>query len=492
MSTPAPNITFDLIEHARTQPTAPALIRAGKDVSYRELDTMVWRVAQYLHDEGVRAGQVVALTFQSEFFLALSLLALTRLGATTFTVRKSATAYEIDRWFAAVKPSFMLVDTANSAVNGLRALDFNPTRMNAIKQVKFSMLSERPVAMLAVHAGSGSTGHPKLIPITHEQMRHRLRLRQSSGMLAPADRVYKPSSLEFTSSQTQLLQTLHEGAAYCLNELGTARFEDQLTAYKPNVLSLSVFHAESWLNSAVKPLLPKTLKQIRLGASSVSMPLRQRIREMLCENLWIGYGTNETGLISVARPPTVFNEPGTVGKPLQGVSVSIINGIGEPMPRGQIGDIKVSTPGCISHYLAVPTQEASDQTTCPFLDNTFYPGDVGYLTESGELIHLGRSDWMMIYNGINIYPAEIEMCLSLHAAVRSVVAFPLPSDVSQDVPVCAVEMAEPTVSAKELRAFAMKHLGFKAPREVFIVNHIPRTSTGKVIREELFKLIRQA
>lgn len=490
MTAPARNITFDLIEHARTRPEATALIRHGQDIGYGELDAMVWRVAQYLHDQGVRSGQVVALTFQSEFFLALSLLALIRLGATTLTIRKSATPYEINQWVSVAHPSFTLSDVAGLLHGSHPTIAFNTAHMNAITHVNFKILCAHPEALLAIHLGSGSTGRAKLIPQTHAHMQARFELGNTTTTLSAESRTLCMSSLEFTGIQSRFLHAIHLGASHFVNDCPKELpFQEVLARNRINTLRLSVFHTELLLRNQLEKRTPQFsgIKTVSIGGSIISASIRDQIRTHICENLHVTYGTNEFGPISIATPAAVFDVEATVGRPLHGVTLEIVDEADQIVPIGQSGHVRVKSPASSERYFDDP-----EQTLRVFKNGWFYPGDMGKMTPNGELIHLGRSDQMMIYNGINIFPAEIETCMLDHPDVNDVVAFPMQHEVHQQVPVCAVALHSGVgagLPPEALIDFARSRLGFKAPKLVFIVNHIPRTDMGKLIRPELFSQI---
>ncbi|MEN9316130.1 MAG: hypothetical protein RIS35_2523 [Pseudomonadota bacterium] len=142
----------------------------------------------------------------------------------------------------------------------------------------------------------------------------------------------------------------------------------------------------------------------------------------------------------------------------------------------------------IDGYLGDP-----EATARQFRGGWFYPMDLGRLEPDGQLVFCGRADDMMIVNGINLYPAEVERCLMSHPAVRDCVAFPVPHPVHQDVPVCAV-VVDPMIhtTAGELRDHVCRRIGAYALGSVLILDRIPRNAQGKPVRAELLALHRQA
>ena len=120
----------------------------------------------------------------------------------------------------------------------------------------------------------------------------------------------------------------------------------------------------------------------------------------------------------------------------------------------------------------------------------FYPGDVGKLNAEGHLILLGRSDHMMIFNGVNIYPAEIERVMADHPSVTDAAVVPFKHEIHQDVPVCAVTLhpSHQTTEA-ELLEYGQKRLGTRSAKFVFVVEEVPRNHLGKLIRSDMAEIL---
>src|SRR5690606_8869924 len=124
------------------------------------------------------------------------------------------------------------------------------------------------------------------------------------------------------------------------------------------------------------------------------------------------------------------------------------------------GEIRVRGPGVVKGYPDDP-----DETVRLFRDGWFHPRDRGHMTTDGQLVHGGRVDEMMIVDGINLHPAEVDHVLAAHPAVREVACLPVVSRIHQQVPVCAVVLhAGHTTTAAELLDHAFDALGPRAPR----------------------------
>ena len=120
-----------------------------------------------------------------------------------------------------------------------------------------------------------------------------------------------------------------------------------------------------------------------------------------------------------------------------------------------------------------------------------YPGDLGYLTNDGALVLQGRRDDMMIFDGMNIFPAEIENALRSHHAVREAAAFAVNHWRFQDVPVAAVTLRG-RVSEQELVEHCGRILGFRNPLRIWIIKDFPRNPMGKILKRELVRHLVQS
>ena len=158
------------------------------------------------------------------------------------------------------------------------------------------------------------------------------------------------------------------------------------------------------------------------------------------------------------------------------------------LPTGLPGLIAIQSDQLISGYL-----NDDEATQRALIDGWFIPGDVGRFTPDGHLIYCGRSDNMMIFNGINIFPIEIEQCLLNHPDVADVVAMPTRHAMHQDVPIAIVVLHKNAkTTEQQLRRFAAKNLGPKQPRRILLVDDIPRNQQGKPLKKELNLVVAHA
>jgi HIP---CoA ligase len=231
------------------------------------------------------------------------------------------------------------------------------------------------------------------------------------------------------------------------------------------------------------------LSSLRLsvtGAATVPVEVVRRMREELCfETVVTGYGLTETtGTVSMCRhddEPEVIAT--TVGQPLPGVSVRIVDEDGVPVPEGQAGEILVRGFNVMQEYFENPeaTREAIDE------GGWLRTGDIGIVGADGNLRITDRKKDMYIVGGFNAYPAEIESILTGHPDVGQVAVVGMADERLGEVGVAFV-VARPghAVDPDELVLWCRDHMAnFKVPRRVRVIDALPLNPTGKVMKFKL-------
>ena len=182
--------------------------------------------------------------------------------------------------------------------------------------------------------------------------------------------------------------------------------------------------------------------------------------------------------------PQNHNDDATSGFPVINVDIEVVDGAETVLEKGQVGEIRVRAPGMATEYY-----DNIAQTQLRFRGGWFYPNDMGYIREDGQLVIKGRKDDMINLNGINIFPADIEQVLESHFAVKRAVALGIDSCIHGQIPVAAVELIdESLVSEVVLMDFARAHLALRYPRRIKFVENMPINHQGKILRHEIKKL----
>ena len=227
-----------------------------------------------------------------------------------------------------------------------------------------------------------------------------------------------------------------------------------------------------YLGCGAAPLAPQTAEDIERRIPSVTV--RQ------------GYGLTETAAL-IATNPAGREKPGSVGVPIPGAVVRIVDEEEQPLPVGEVGEICCRSPAVMRGYWR------SEQATADTIrDGWLLTGDVGYLDEEGYLFIVDRKKDVIIRGGFNVYPRDVEDALLEHPSVTGAGVVGRPDERHGEEVVAFVSLSEPgTVSAEELIEWARRRIGgYKYPREVQFVDAMPLTAVGKLDRKALRARVR--
>ena len=478
------NLADGLTKQASLRPDTTAIHRPARVVTIGQLENLVWRTAMFLNQGGVKTGNVVELTCANELAIIVATLATARIGATTFSIPIGTPSILRAEMGATAKAQLLVTDMLDMESTGLPRLLIDLDRIaNDAAMTDVTIRNEYPQAPWLIITGSGSTGRPKQIAFTHRVFRARIPL--FSDQISPSvnDCVASLMHSDFSSAKHWQLIALFSGASICLFDRANTNPIELCRNKQVTILYTAVIHLEQLINR-LPPGTTNALSSLRAlvpAGSVISDDLRKRVQQTLTQNLYVRYGTNETGQVTIATPQEMISNASTVGRPPPGVQVEVVDANGTKLPMGEIGQIRIQSPGMIDHYL-----DDDDATKHAFRDGWFMPGDLGKFTPDGQLIFIGRADQMMNMDGINIYPAEIETVIARHPAVRDSAAIPLHSEVHQHIPVCAVALHPgASVTEKELLDFAFQRLGSRYPRRIVILEKLPRTEQGKLLLQQL-------
>jgi len=220
-----------------------------------------------------------------------------------------------------------------------------------------------------------------------------------------------------------------------------------------------------------------SVKVVAASGSALPGDLGTEWMDHFGDNLYNIYGSTEVAYAAVARPDDLRAAPGTAGKPPHGTVVRILDADGKEVPQGQSGRIFVGNGMLFEGYTGGGGKEV--------IDGLMSSGDVGRFDADGRLFIEGRDDEMIVSGGENVFPKEVEDCLTRHEAVVECAAIGVDDDAFGKRLRAFVVVGQP-VEEDVLRDWVRANLArFKVPREFVFLDELPRNATGKILKREL-------
>ena len=459
---------------------------AGRSWTFGELDDEVQRLTARIRSE-VPGNAVGILLLNSGRYL-VSMLAVWRAGKTAVPLNYLLPPQDL---------GFILKD---SGMSGLIASGFFNEALTKIRP----LFGDRGTILMAdapdflppdaapVEAAdrdpalflytSGTTGRPKGVVLTHENLLANVDSCQQAGDFDEKDSFLclLPFFHTYAITGTFLLPMLHGAKMVLLDRFQPVKVLNLIAAHGITCF-LSIPSMYRVLAATEEPADVSSLRFPISGGEPLPVAVAEAFRARLGVDIFEGYGQTE------AAPVVSLNVPGarklgTVGRALPNVEMAIWNDEGTPVPTGEVGEIMVRGNNVMAGYRNLPEETARTVT-----DGWLHTGDLGHMDADGYVTITGRKKDLIISAGENIYPREIEEALVQHPGVKEAAVIGVADEVRGEVPKAFVIGQEGTaLDDKELRSFCRERMAaYKVPRIFEIVPDLPRNPTGKVLKRML-------
>ncbi|MFU7527239.1 fatty acid--CoA ligase [Qipengyuania sp. ASV99] len=496
-------------EHARVSPDTAAFTFGDEVITFEQLDAGSDRVAHALIAQGVTKGERVAFLGKNHPLYFEALLGAAKIGAVMTPVNWRLAAPEVAYILANCEARTVFVgegfaevlaqvrsDTPRiEQIIGIDAPDHSGTDYRNWRDGFAAEPVDADVGLdddaLQLYT-SGTTGRPKGAVMTHGSI--------LSSRAEGYDRAWQePVQGDVTllampcfhiSGTGTGIGTMVAGTnSIVLPEYDPTKALDLIENFNISKIFLVPAAIQILLNHPrVREVDFSRLKYVTYGASPIPLELMKQAMEVMGCGFVQMYGMTETSGTIVALDPEDHVPEGSprmrsVGKPLAGVEIKIIDEEGNPVPAGTVGEIATRSSKNMSRYWN------NAQATAATIDAEGWlrTGDAGYLDADGYLYIHDRVKDMIISGGENIYPAEVENALYAHPKVADVAVIGIPSEKwGEEVKACVVVKPGEELTEAELIAHARQHIaGYKCPKSVDFIAALPRNPSGKILRREL-------
>ena len=485
---------------------AVALISRGKEITYGDLREQVGRLRGGLTGAGVQPGDRVAIVAANNWYFVVSWLAILGVGAVAVPLNPTSPGPEITRELADVGVVAVIVgptgkrilpDIDRAAVPDLRlVVQSDPgelvvegaVRLDELLAAEPTPIVPRDDADLAVLMfTSGTAGYPRAAMLTHGNLMANLEQLQANPHRQQTAADVSFGVLPFFhifGLNVVLDMALHTGGTV----LAVERFdpESALESISKHRVTLVAGAPAMWSAWALLPGAAAgafaTVRIAGSGAAKLDPTVRETMQTRFGLRIDEGYGLTEASPV-VTTSTGIPSPAGSIGAPLPGVKVRLIDADGLDVLVGDVGEIRVQGPNVFQGYWNDP--EATARALTP--DGWLMTGDLAVVDDDGFLFIVDRLKDLIIVSGFNVYPAEVESILLEHpcVAAAAVVGVQHPHS-GEAVKAYVVAVDGSSVEEDEIIAFCEQRLArYKCPQKVWFVDELPSGLGGKVRKHEL-------
>lgn len=468
----------------------------GTFCSYGELYRQAASLAKAVRQLAGGGNQVGVILDNSPQFLQ-AYFAITLAGKTIVPLKSGATPAEIARITASCEIRLLLTDTRHiEKLSRSEVVFAYQLRCYALDEGKAVTLGENKKLVplseterthisaedtaLMMHT-SGTTSDPKIVMLSHNNLIENARAVCRSLQLRESDRTLIFLPMHLSSANIQMLTHLYLGAdLVILDGIFTWRhFLKVLAREQITTISCVTFAVKCLIENSSGAHLP-CLRQVGVGGGFVPASLLALGMEKFPHTQFVHYyGQTEAAPRITQHVLTAGEENlASIGKALDNLEVKIADAMDEPLPPHTEGEILARGPNIMKGYYH--NSEASAKT---LRGGWLHTGDIGYMDEQGYVYIKGRSKNIIISNGMNIYPEEVEEVLTAFPGVKEALVYGAPHPLYQEVPKAKLVLAQP-IDLPALQRYCLERLSaYKAPAEYQICDELPKTDTGKLKRK---------
>jgi long-chain acyl-CoA synthetase len=472
---------------------APTALRSGnRRVSFAELDAASGHVADLLLRDGLRPGDRVALLLPNVPEFAAAYYGVLRAGGIAVPLDPLLTRTEVGGILQDAGAGRLLVwqalERAAPASGGLTVFVLAP---GSFFDVANDAIWDPPVPVGPNDAAvilytSGTTGRPRGVELSHANLAgnaaataERLRYRVGDVVLAalPLCHVFGQTcglnAVIASGACLVMAQSLEPGVL--LGLLGRGDVDVMLATPTAYAGLLAADRAQLLMRVA-----PRTAVS---GGAPLDGALHAAWERTTGAPLAEGYGLTETSPVVCLDAPDTTRRPGSIGWPLVGVQLRVVDGAGADVAAGETGELVVRGPNVMKGYWRRPAETAAVLSG----DGWLRTGDLARCGPDGRYEIAGRAKDLIITEGYNVHPREVEEAITAHPAIREAAVLGVPHPLlGEEIVACAVLREDAECSSDALMSHLVERLArYKLPRRLWFVAALPRTATGKVVKHRI-------
>jgi long-chain acyl-CoA synthetase len=491
------SLAHNLIAAAKRYPDRPALLIDEAVITYSELDDATARVAGLLRERGLAPGDRVGIMLPNVPQFAFAYYGVLRAGGVVVPMNVLLKQREVAFYLgdSEAKLIFAWHEFADAASAGAAETG---TECVLVEPVSFGRLLAsvaEPVREVAERAAdddavilytSGTTGKPKGAQLTHSNLTINADVSKQLFSVGHEDVILGALPLFHAFGQTCGLNTaVSAGATLAL----IPRFDAERALTTVQRDRVTVFEGVPTMYAALLHYPDRerfdvsTLRVCVSGGAALPVELLRGFEQAFGCVILEGYGLSETSPVACFNHPDRERLPGSIGTPVEGVEMRLVDDDRRPAAPGEVGEIAIRGHNVMKGYWerADATAQAIDS------DGWFYSGDIARVDDEGRYFIVDRKKELIIRAGYNVYPREIEEVLYEHPAVREAAVIGVPhDDLGEEVGAAVALKQGATATEAEIRDYVKANVAaYKYPRHVWFVDELPKGPTGKILKRAI-------
>ena len=497
------NIAGLLRASAQRHPDAVCLVSGDQSLTWREVDRAVDSFAAGLVQRGLHAGDRIAMLLGNSVEFVIAYYGAARAGLVSVPLNPAYTSAEVAVLLADSGARMLIVQTAtqqvgeesSAALPGCEVIVVGDHEWTGILSAgEGAVLAEAataPEALALLLFTAGTSGRPKGAMLTHGALRANiealLSLTEPPAVVDDDVVLIVLPMFHVYGLNTALGLAVAAGATIVLSD----RFDPVeslalIAGRRVTTIAGAPAMYQAWCTVAGAegaPDLRQAMGTVRM-LSSGGAPLPVRVFELFAEltglRVYEGYGMTETAPVVSTTLVSGAPKAGSVGRPLPGIDVRLVDEDGGEVDEGDPGEVWVRGPSVFRGYWP-------DGAGGPDADGWFHSGDVAYMDDDGDLHLVDRRREVILVNGFNVYPREIELAIDDLHGVAEVAVVGVPDDATGEaVTALVVPRRGATITPEQVAEHCAGRLArFKCPTVIRVVEALPHSATGKVAKGRL-------